>query len=186
MFVGFAALVGLAAGTLVSEDLTSIAAGLLVRDGRLPALGAVSACAAGVYIGDLALWIAGRVLGRRLLTMGWLAHRVDTTALEDLGARLDARLAPVVLGSRFLPGSRLPMFVAAGIFGRRPIAFAAWSLLAVLLWTPMLVLLTAWFGPALTNPLIGELGYVFRCVAIGGTLTIALRLVVRHLSQRTS
>jgi membrane protein DedA with SNARE-associated domain len=126
------------------------------------------------------------VLGRRLLTVEWLARRVDTAALEHLGARLDARLVPVVLGSRFLPGSRLPIFVAAGIFGRRPIAFAAWSLLAVLLWTPMLVLLTAWFGPALTNPLVAELGYVCRFVAISGTLTLALRLVVRRLAQRTS
>jgi membrane protein DedA with SNARE-associated domain len=186
VFVGFAALAALAAGTLVSEDLTSIAAGLLVRDGRLPALAAVGACVAGVYVGDLALWIAGRVLGRRLLSMEWIARRVDPVALEELGARLDARLAAMVIGSRFLPGSRLPLFVAAGIFGTRPLAFAAWALLAVMLWTPTLVLLTAWFGPSLTDPLVGELGYVYRCVVITGILATTLRLVVRHLAQRLS
>jgi membrane protein DedA with SNARE-associated domain len=183
MFVDGAALVGVALGTLLSEDLTSIGAGLLVRDGQLGATGAVVACAGGVYLGDLGLWLAGRVLGRRLLTLRWFARRLDAAALEELGARLDGRLAVAVLASRFLPGSRLPMFVAAGIWGRRPYAFMAWSLLAVLLWTPPLVLLTAWFGPSLTSPLVGELGYACRCAAAAAALLLAVRLVIR-LSRR--
>jgi membrane protein DedA with SNARE-associated domain len=179
MLVDVAALGGVALGTLLSEDLTSIGAGLLVRDGRLGASEAVVACTAGVYLGDLGLWLAGRMLGRRLLTYAWFARRLDTMALEGLSARLDARLAAVVVGSRFLPGSRLPMYVAAGIWGRRPVAFMAWSLLAVLLWTPALVLFTAWFGPSLTNPLIGELGYLFRCATATGAGLIVLRVAAR-------
>ena len=125
MLLDTATLAGLALGTLLSEDLTSIGAGLLVRDGQVSPSAAVAACSAGVYLGDLGLWLAGRVLGRRALTLPWLADRIDAAALEELSGRLDARLGPVVLGSRFLPGSRLPMFVAAGIWGRRPLAFAA-------------------------------------------------------------
>ena len=184
MFVDLAALAGLAAGTLISEDLTSIGAGLLVRDGRLDAFAAVAACAAGVYAGDLCLWLAGRMLGRRILTLPWFARRLNAAALEALSVQLDARLGPAVLGSRFLPGSRLPMFLAAGIWGRRPWAFISWSLLGVLLWTPALVLLTAWFGPALTSPLVGELGYAFRCVATAGTLFVAVRVALRLWSYR--
>ncbi|HEV8396347.1 MAG TPA: VTT domain-containing protein [Vicinamibacterales bacterium] len=179
MFLSFTTLAGLAAGTLLSEDLTSIGAGLLVRDGQLGAAGAVLACSAGVYLGDLGLWAAGRLLGRRLLVLPWLACRLDEAALEALAARLDSRLGAVVLGSRFLPGSRLPMFVAAGIWGRRPWAFVAWSLLAVLLWTPLLVLLTAWFGPSLTNPIVGELGNTFRWAITTASLFVVIRLAVR-------
>jgi membrane protein DedA with SNARE-associated domain len=181
MFVDAVALGGVALATLVSEDLTSIGAGLLVRDGRLEAAPAVLACAAGVYAGDLGLWLAGRLLGRRLLTLPWFARRLDATALAALSARLDARLAPMVVVSRFLPGSRLPMFLAAGIWGRRPLAFMAWSLLAVLLWTPPLVLLTAWFGPSLTDPLVGELGYAFRCSATAGAVLVGTRIAARLL-----
>ena len=184
MFVDLAALAGLAMGTLVSEDLTSIGAGLLVRDGRLEAVPAVVACTAGVYGGDLGLWLAGRLLGRRLLALPRLASRLNPAALEALSAQLDARLGPAVLGSRFLPGSRLPMFVAAGIWGRRPWAFIAWSLLAVLLWTPLLVLLTAWFGPSLTHPLVSELGYGFHCLATAGALFLVGRVALRLLSRR--
>jgi membrane protein DedA with SNARE-associated domain len=176
-----AALAGLALGTLVSEDLTSIGAGLLVRDGKLDAAAAVAACASGVYIGDVGLWLAGRVLGRRLVTHPWLARRMDAAALEALSARLDSRLAAAVLLSRFLPGSRLPMFVAAGIWGRKPVAFLAWSLLGVLLWTPPLVLMTATFGPTLTSPLVGELGYAFRCLVTAGALLLGVRVAVRLL-----
>jgi membrane protein DedA with SNARE-associated domain len=178
-------LAGLALGTLLSEDLTSIGAGLLVRDGRLGAAEAVASCAAGVYFGDLGLWLAGRVLGQRLLSLPWFERRLDAAALEQLTARIDARLPLMVVGSRFLPGSRLPMFVAAGIGGRRPVAFMAWSLLAVLLWTPLLVLLTAWFGPAVTSPVIGELGYVFRFAVTVAALA-SLRWLALSLSRRGS
>jgi membrane protein DedA with SNARE-associated domain len=179
MLVDAAALAGLAFGTLLSEDLTSIGAGLLVRDGQLDPVPAVAACAIGVYAGDLGLWLAGRMLGRRLLDVSWVARRVDAAVLEELSARLDARLAPIVLGSRFLPGSRLPMYLAAGIWGRRPVAFALWSLAAVLLWTPPLVLLTAAFGPSLTSPLVGELGYAFRCLTTAAAVLVAVRVAVR-------
>jgi membrane protein DedA with SNARE-associated domain len=178
-----AALAGLALGTLLSEDLTSIGAGLLVRDGHLGAAEAVTACAAGVYLGDLGLWLAGRIVGRRLLSLPWFERRFDAAALEQLTARLDARLPLMVVVSRFLPGSRLPMFLAAGIWGRRPRAFMAWSLLAVLLWTPALVLLTAWFGPSATSPLVGELGYAFRLLVTVGALA-SLRWLALSLSRR--
>jgi membrane protein DedA with SNARE-associated domain len=179
MWVDAATLAGLAFGTLLSEDLTSIGAGLLVRAGDMDALPAVVACTGGVYLGDLGLWAIGRVLGRRALEIPWLVRRLDAASLETVSARLDARLPALVIGSRFLPGSRLPMFVAAGIWGRRPIAFAAWSLAAVLLWTPPLVLLTARFGPSLTNPLVGQLGYGFRYVATATVLMVTLRVAGR-------
>jgi membrane protein DedA with SNARE-associated domain len=184
MFVDLPTLAGLAIGTLVSEDLTSIGAGLLVRDGRLEAVPAVVACTAGVYGGDVGLWLAGRLLGRRLLAHPCLARRLNSASLEALSAHVDARLGAAVLGSRFLPGSRLPMFVAAGIWGRRPLAFMAWSLLAVLLWTPPLVLLSAWFGPSLTGPLVSELGFGFRWVVTAAALLVLLRVALRLLALR--
>ncbi len=184
MFVGLSPLAALALGTLLSEDLTSIAAGLLVRDGQLTGAAAVAACATGVYVGDLGLWLAGRVLGRRVLALPWLSGRFDAAALETLAARLDDRLAMAVLGSRFLPGSRLPLYVAAGIWGRRPCAFAAWSLVAVLLWTPALVLLTARFGPSLTTPLVGDLGYGFHWAATAAVLFVALKVATRVVTVR--
>jgi membrane protein DedA with SNARE-associated domain len=146
-------LVGLALSTLASEDLALIAGGLLAREGNIPLLHAVIACGVGVYIGDLGLWCAGRLCGPRVLGWPWLRTSLNPAALESLSARVDKRLALAILLSRFVPGTRLPMYVAAGVWGRRPLAFAVWSLLAVMAWTPLLVVSTAYFGEAVVAPL---------------------------------
>jgi membrane protein DedA with SNARE-associated domain len=175
--------IGLALGTLVSEDLTSIGAGILVRDGAIGLAPATIACAAGVYLGDLGLWLLGRGLGRRALTIPWISRKVDGDALTALGARIDANLGLAVLGSRFLPGSRLPMYLAVGICGQRPLAFAAWSLLAVLTWTPMLVWLTGTYGAALTEPVVGELNSVARALASSAILLAGWRVIARVIQS---
>ena len=58
------AMVLIAVATLVSEDLTCIATGLLVARGSLEFLPATFACAAGIFFGDLGLYALGR-LGRQ-------------------------------------------------------------------------------------------------------------------------
>jgi membrane protein DedA with SNARE-associated domain len=175
-------LLALAAGTLVSEDLTSISAGLLARDGVIGLLPASAACATGVYAGDLGLWALGRVAGRRALRWNWVARRFDSAMVASLGAGLDNRVALAIIASRFLPGSRLPMYLAFGVSGQRPWAFAAWSFVAVLLWTPLLVLLTAAYGASLTSPLLGQLGNVSQLVVTAVVLMTALRLATRALA----
>ena len=177
-------LFGLAVGTLASEDLTSISAGLLARDGVIDLLPAIAACTAGVYLGDLGLWALGRVAGRRALRWNWVARRVGPATVDRLGARLDHRLGLAVLASRFLPGSRLPMYLALGIAGRRPLAFAAWSFLAVVLWTPTLVWLTRTFGCSLSIFLLNELNSGLRFLASAVVMWTALRLIARVVTGR--
>lgn len=175
-------LFGLAAGTLVSEDLTSISAGLLARDGGIGLVSAVAACTAGVYVGDLGLWALGRIAGRRALRWNWVARRVDPRSVDTLGARLDDRLGLAVISSRFLPGSRLPTYLALGISSKRPLAFAAWSFIAVLLWTPALVWLTQTFGSSISTYLLGELNTGLRYAISAVVMCAAWRLTVRVVS----
>jgi membrane protein DedA with SNARE-associated domain len=175
-------LFGLVAGTFVSEDLTSIGAGVLARDGVVGLAPAIAACAAGVYIGDLGLWGLGRLSQRRVLRWTWVTRHINPAMLVSLGAHLDDHLAVAVLGSRFLPGSRLPMYLALGLSGRRPVAFAVWSLVAVLLWTPVLVWLTKAFGADISMSIIGDLNGVLRYVLPPVVICIAYRLTVRIVS----
>ena len=172
-------LFGLSAGTLISEDLTSISAGLLSRDGVIGLWPAIVASAAGVYVGDVGLWVLGRVCGRRVFQWDWVARRTDPAMLTNLGTRLDDHLGLAVIGSRFLPGSRLPMYLALGAAGRRPLAFAGWSLLAVMLWTPSLVGLTYAFGAPAGSWLVGELNSAMRYLLTAVVLGAAWRLTVR-------
>jgi membrane protein DedA with SNARE-associated domain len=136
-------LIGLAASTLLSEDAACIAAGVLIRQGAIGAVEGVAACAAGIYTGDALLWWTGRLLGRhshvRAFHPTW--YRAVETYGNAMTRHVDSALA--LLASRFLPGTRLPMYLAAGAFGRRPRSFFLWTLVAVLLWTPVVVLGTA-------------------------------------------
>jgi membrane protein DedA with SNARE-associated domain len=120
-FALFAALVF--AASLVSEDLTCIGVGLLVAQGRVGFGAAVAACAFALWLGDLALYGAGRLFD---------LSRFRTGAVLGTGPLW-------ILASRFLPGARLPSYVAAGAL-RYPLGtFAFWLAVGALLWTPVLV-----------------------------------------------
>lgn len=129
----------LAASTLVSEDLACVAAGLLIQQGAISAVGGVSSCAVGIFAGDLGLWAIGRASGTALSHWSWIQTRL-ASASSTAASRL-ARGAPLaIVASRFLPGSRLPLYVTAGVLRVSARAFAFWSAVAVLLWTPLIVL----------------------------------------------
>ena len=138
----------LAAATLVSEDLTCVAAGLLASHGKISLPAAMLACLIGIFVGDLLLVLAGRLLGPRILERAPFRWVVSPRTLERSEQWFTAQGAKVVLASRFIPGSRLPLFLAAGIL-RAPFARVAIALLlAGVVWTPLLVGLSAWSGGA--------------------------------------
>jgi membrane protein DedA with SNARE-associated domain len=117
-------LLGLAASTLLSEDAACLAAAALIRRGQISTAEGVAACAIGIYAGDCLLWLTGRLMRHSRVT--FRAGMVDSPAM--------------LLASRFLPGTRLPLYLAAGAVGTKPRAFFLWTLIAGLLWTPAIVL----------------------------------------------
>lgn len=170
--------VALAAATLVSEDLTCVAAGLLVASGRLSFAVATLACLLGIFVGDLLLVAAGRWLGRPALSRAPLAWIVSAAAVER-AARWFARGGPAVVAvSRFVPGSRLPLFFAAGVL-HAPIGRIALALaVAGGVWTPMLVGLSAATGGAI----IGQLERLERwALPVAGIAALAVLFVLRVL-----
>src|SRR4051812_36332068 len=104
----FASLMILATATLVSEDLTCIAAGTYVAAGRLHWGAAIAGCFLGIYLGDLGLWVLGRFGGRAALEWGWVARRVPRERLARYGEWFDRHAAGTILAARLLPGTRLP------------------------------------------------------------------------------
>ncbi len=133
----------LALGTLVSEDAASLTAAWLVGHGELPALEAVAACGLGIWIGDMGLWLAGRLLARSERCHRWCVRRAPVVAGHALALAVDEPIA--IVTSRFLPGTRLPLYVSAGALGTRPWQFAGWTFAAVAVWTPLVVLGASWW-----------------------------------------
>ena len=128
--------------TFVSEDAACLAAGALIARGDLNAPLGVGACALGIFAGDMGLWALGRA-GAHVLASKWFARRLPAKRLDEARLWLDRRSGRAILMSRFTPGARLPVYVASGLLRVSPLRFAAWTLLASLLWTPVIVLAAA-------------------------------------------
>ena len=138
----------LAVATLVSEDLACIAAGVLAARGTLSFPAAVAACLVGILAGDLLLYLAGRTLGRAALARWPLSWLVSPEAVERGEAWFARRGWGALLLARFVPGSRLPTYLAAGVLRYPAGAFSLWLLAAGAVWTPLLVGLAAALGTA--------------------------------------
>ena len=129
----------LAAATLVSEDLACVTAGLLIQQGALSALEGTSSCAVGIFAGDLGLWWLGRSGGRWLALCGSTGQRVAASA-EQVQRRLARGIPWALITSRFVPGTRLPLYVTCGATGVRFSTFALCTSFAAAAWTPLVVL----------------------------------------------
>ena len=146
-------------GTLISEDLACIAAGLLVQRGDLRPASGVLACAVGIFVGDVGLWAIGRLCGRAALMWPRIARHLEGERFMELRSWLEGHAGKAIVASRFLPGTRLPLYVIAGLMGLPAIVFTRWALLATVLWTPAFVLLSASLGEAFVSrvsPAIGS------------------------------
>ncbi|MEO8197977.1 MAG: VTT domain-containing protein [Thermoanaerobaculia bacterium] len=175
----------LAAATLVSEDLTCVAAGLLASHGKISLPAAMLACLVGIFVGDLLLVFAGRLLGRRILERAPFRWVVSPRTLERSEKWFTARGARVVLASRFIPGSRLPLFLAAGILRAPFVPVAIALLLAGVVWTPLLVGLSAWSGGAVLTHFRSyeRVALPALAAALGATFIFA-RIIVPLFSWR--
>ena len=125
--------------TLVSEDLTCIGAGLLAARGLIGFWPATIACLVGIFVGDVALYLAGRFLGRAAVRKAPFKWFISEQDLNRSARWFDSRGPAIIIASRFLPGSRLPTYFTAGVIGAGFWMFCIYFLLAAVVWTPLLV-----------------------------------------------
>ncbi len=175
----------IALSTLISEDLTCIAAGVLVAQRRLGFAQASMACLAGIFAGDVLLFLAGRFIGARALRWRLVTKFLSPQLVERGADWLQRRGLAVVILSRFTPGLRLPTYFAAGMLPTRFAAFASYFLIAAAVWTPLLVGATALFGEGFLSSLFahhteGLLAFVI----VFATIAAAHQLVKPLLSHR--
>src|SRR5829696_668379 len=175
----------LALATFGSEDAACVAAGVLVAQGRIGIAGAVLGCAAGIFVGDVGLFAAGRIIGRRIIARWPFKRMISPASLAAASASLNASGPSVILASRFLPGTRVPTYIAAGVLGLDAWLFTRAFAVAALLWTPLLVgvsaLTASGAAPALqARTAAGMIALPAACV---GALHV-LRRVVTHRGRR--
>jgi membrane protein DedA with SNARE-associated domain len=122
------------ASGFLSEDGATITAATLATSSLLDFRLAFVSAIAGLWIGDLGVYLAARRVRSGIGTHHW-AWRVflggKISAAHEAASSEPWKLA----ASRFLPGTRLPAYLAAG-FGRMPLRlFAAVTAISATLWT---------------------------------------------------
>ncbi len=134
--------------TFVAEDPTCLAAGLLVAQGLVDFVPAMLACLIGIFIGDLSLYMIGRFLGRPILRKPPLKWFVSEQQIDEMSERFskNPKGLALIVSSRFIPGSRVPTFIAAGIMRLNWHKLIFLFFLAAALWTPPLILIAEKVG----------------------------------------
>ena len=166
----------LAAATLVSEDATCVAAGLLVAKGDASFAVAAGGSLFGIFFGDVLLFLAGRFVGRpalRVAPFKWFVRAGEVARSSDWFER---RGPAVILLSRFLPGTRVPTYFAAGLLETSFLKFSLYFLIAAAAWTPLVVGLAATLGAGA--------GTLTRLLLAGGAAYALVRVALRLASLR--
>ena len=100
--------------TFIYEDGATVLAATLSASGRLdPGIGLLVTFL-GVWLGDLGLYGLGSSLGRRTTQSRWLQKYLNPESLAKTESWFARRGSLALVMSRAIPGSRLPLYVAAG------------------------------------------------------------------------
>ncbi len=163
-------------GTLILEDPTTILVGIFASQGTVSIGIALIALYAGIVLGDSGLYWLG-ALGR---THPRIARFVHHERLRPMRERLQRNLRKAVITTRFVPGLRLPTYLACGFFRMPFKEFFESAVFATLIWTTGLFGLSYLFGIA-TESWLG----VWRWpIAIG--IAVAILLTERYRMRRSN
>lgn len=170
-------------GTFVTEDLSCVAAGIFAAEGQIDLLTATVACTLGIWLGDIGLYLIGRLTARGLLRWRWARRRMERLQGSAWRRAFEAHGAKILFTSRFLPGTRVPSYLVAGAIGWPLWRFAAVLGVAVAIWTPLLVVASAVFGRVVLDVLAQWGAYAWVAVPVA---LLLVWLLVRTLSLATS
>ncbi|WP_439628266.1 VTT domain-containing protein [Gemmata sp.] len=154
MAAPLAVFLGIVFATFVSEDLTCVAVGLLLGTGQVTWPVGLGGCFVGIVAGDFGVWAVGRTAGSGALRWRWTRRLLPAGRLAEVEGLLCRHGGRAAVVSRFLPGTRVPLFLAAGILGACWYRLLGWALVAALVWTPVLVVTVALLGDAVVGPLV--------------------------------
>lgn len=175
----------LALATLITEDLTCVWAGVLAAEGRLDFAFAAIACLVGIVIGDVLLFLAGRLFGRALLRRAPLNWFLQEAEVKRCSAWFQRRGVFAIFVSRFLPGTRLPTYFAAGLLDTNLIMFTLYFIIAATVWTPLLVGASMLLGrEVIESALMTQQSVLLRIAITALVVFVVLRLLIQLSSFR--
>lgn len=132
-------LLALFIGTFVSEDLACISAGSFIAANAVDPIAGVFACFAGIVVGDMLLFGAGRIFGRRILESRLGSRFISEQSLDRASEWLSRRGLSAIFISRFVSGLRLPTYFLSGLLRLDAKRFTLFVAIAAAIWTPLVI-----------------------------------------------
>jgi membrane protein DedA with SNARE-associated domain len=120
--------------SFVSEDAATISSALSIFGGPLNWPLGFATCFAGIWLGDLSLYSLARCMGKPILQSRLVARFADAAAVERCQEKFNQRGWLTLLASRFVPGTRLPTYLAAGLLSMPATRFALVTAFAAFIW----------------------------------------------------
>jgi membrane protein DedA with SNARE-associated domain len=125
--------------TFLTEDGACFAAGALAAQGKISFAVALSACFAGIFIGDIGLYWIGRLFGSSISQTRIFKRMVSDNSLQRASNWLNEKGPVAIVISRFVSGLRLPTYLVAGFLKTNFAVFSFYFFVATAIWTPILV-----------------------------------------------
>jgi len=169
---------GIVVATFVSEDAaTALAAALAKQNPALLPL-TVAAAFSGIWIGDIGLYSLARLGGRAALAHRWVKNFASSSALERAEDWFSRYGTSSVVASRFIPGTRLPTYLAAGLL-RMPLRrFAGITATCAAVWVAIVFFAIRWFAH-IPGQVAGRFGSIFSVIALS-LGAIGLKNLIPH------
>ena len=154
----------------ILEDTTTIIVGVLAADHIIGIPLAISSLYTGIVVGDIGLYCIG-FLAR---SHPKLDRHVDHNLIAPLRSWLENKYVLTIFSARFIPGSRMPTFIASGFFRSSLSTFVLTSVAAVSVWTTILFSASYLFGN-LTSQWLGPVRW-----GIAAAVLLLFFLIARH------
>lgn len=125
--------------TLITEDLGCIGAGLLAAGNVIEIWMAFTVIYVGILLADVGIYWMGRSMGRPVIEKApfkWFITRKD---IDWTASLFNSHGFKIIIGSRFLPGTRFPTYFSAGVLRTRFTTFFIYFLVSITIWTPILL-----------------------------------------------
>ena len=166
--------IGIVLFTFASEDAATFTSAFLAVTRVISWPVAFTSCFLGIWLGDLGIYGLARVCGRPLAESLLKRAKSPSTYLEQSERWFTNRGLGALIICRFIPWSRLPTFLVAGLLRVSFVRFFVVTGVMALLWVALIYCLVAWVGKAAVRVWQHWEGGVF--AVIGVVLIVAALL----------
>ncbi len=165
--------------TLFGEDATCIGAGLLIAQGVLGYWEVMGSCLTAILAGNLMYYVVGWKFGAPALKHPLFSWAIKESDFQRMTALYHQRGTWIVFVSRFVPASRLPVFMSAGI-----LRFSFWRMLVALilsnlLFTPLFIWSASLFG----TQMLSMAQHYEKAALLVVVISVLLVLAALHIVQ---